>query len=93
MRVKNSLKFFASEAVTFILVLVLAFEGLAATNLNAKDEWVAFASGGISGTVQVIGVPSLQTIKLIPVGVDTHEPVFSGSNKPGTNGSPDGRYV
>ncbi|MDR2725857.1 MAG: YncE family protein, partial [Candidatus Adiutrix sp.] len=58
-----------------------------------KDEWIIFASGGISGTLQVIGLPSLQTIKLIPIGVDTHEPVFSGSNLPGTNGTPDGKYV
>jgi len=65
----------------------------AANPPGTKDDFVIFASGGISGTLQVIGLPSLQTIKLIPVGVDTHEPVFSGSNKPGTNGSPDGKYV
>lgn len=84
-------------AITGLLaLLVLAAPGLAvgaAQDLNAKDDYVIFASGGISGTVQVIGLPSLTTLKLIPVGVDTHEPVFSGSNKPGTNGTPDGQYV
>ena len=64
------------------------------TNPSAEnDEYIIFASGGISGSVQVIGLPSLQTHKLITVGVDTHEPVFSGSGVPGTNGKPDGKYV
>ncbi|MDR1856375.1 MAG: beta-propeller fold lactonase family protein [Desulfovibrio sp.] len=58
-----------------------------------KDPYIIFASGGISGTVEVIGLPSLRTLKLIPIGVDTHEPVFSGTNSPGTNGTPDGKYL
>lgn len=57
------------------------------------DKWIGFLSGGISGTAEVIGIPSLRTLKLIPVGVDTHEPVFSGSNAGGTNGTPDGKFV
>ncbi len=64
------------------------------TNTNlGKDQWIGFLSGGISGSCEVIGIPSLRTLKVIPVGVDTHEPVFSGSNAGGTNGTPDGKYV
>ncbi|MDR1489044.1 MAG: beta-propeller fold lactonase family protein [Desulfovibrio sp.] len=88
-------------AVALLAALFLMAAGLeagaappaGAAQLKNKDDYIIFASGGISGTLQVIGLPSLQTIKLIPVGVDTHEPVFSGSNKPGTNGTPDGKYV
>ena len=64
-----------------------------AVSFEAKDQWLGFLSGGISGAVEVVGIPSLRTIKLIPVGVDTHEPVFSGSNTGGTNGTPDGKYL
>lgn len=97
--IKGSKKIPGLAAVLLALLCAGAwgYEAVAAErtpdNLETKDEYIIFASGGISGTVEVIGLPSLRTIKLIPVGVDTHEPVFSGSNKPGTNGSPDGRYV
>lgn len=64
------------------------------TNSNlGPDKYIGFFSGGISGSAEVIGIPSLKTLRLIPVGVDTHEPVFSGSNKGGTNGTPDGKYL
>jgi nitrous oxide reductase len=74
-------------------LLAMSATALSAPEPEKKDEWIAFSSGGISGAMEVIGIPSLQTYKLIPVGVDTHEPVFSGSNQPGTNGTPDGKYV
>jgi nitrous oxide reductase len=86
----------AVTALAALLVMASGLEAMAAqpdSLIKPKDEYIIFASGGISGSLQVIGLPSLQTIKLIPVGVDTHEPVFSGSNKPGTNGTPDGKYV
>ena len=58
-----------------------------------KDPWYGFASGGVSGAMVVVGIPSLRILKMIPVGVDLHEPVFSGSNAGGTNGTPDGKFV
>ncbi|MBI4319719.1 MAG: beta-propeller fold lactonase family protein [Chloroflexi bacterium] len=58
-----------------------------------KDPWYGFASGGVSGAMVVIGIPSMRILKMIPVGVDLHEPVFSGSNAGGTNGTPDGKFV
>jgi nitrous-oxide reductase len=60
------------------------------------DEYLMFASGGHSGQMHVIGVPSMQLLKTIPVfsndswsgygyGADTGEAVLDGGSDPAKN--------
>ena len=62
---------------------------------SAKDKYYGFASGGVSGRINVMGLPSMRLLKTIEPfrdfgysKSDTHEPVFSM-----TNGKPDGRKL
>ncbi len=59
-----------------------------------KDNILMYNAGGLDGQVAVFGVPSLRTYRHIRVGVDLHEPVFSGPDNSGTkNLNPDGKYL
>ncbi|MFN2376650.1 MAG: Sec-dependent nitrous-oxide reductase [Candidatus Binatia bacterium] len=63
---------------------------------GAKDEYMIFASGGQSGQVLVMGVPSMRLLKVI--GVFTPEPwqgygYGGGSNKVLEGGKQDGRTI
>lgn len=58
-----------------------------------KDYMLMYNAGGVDGAVAVIGLPSFRTFRHILVGVDLHEPVFSGSNAGNKNGTPDGKYL
>lgn len=58
-----------------------------------KDPMMLYVAGGVDGAVAVIGQPSMRTYRHIPVGVDLHETVFSGTNAGNKNLSPDGKYV
>ena len=58
-----------------------------------KDPMLLYGAGGLDGKVSVIGLPSMRTYRHIDVGVDLHEPVFSGTNAGNKNGSPDGKYL
>ncbi|MBT4519173.1 MAG: hypothetical protein HOC23_04140 [Halieaceae bacterium] len=58
-----------------------------------KDPMLLYNAGGLDGKVAVIGIPSMRTYRHIDVGVDLHEPVFSGTNAGNKNGSPDGKYL
>lgn len=62
---------------------------------SAKDEYYGFAAGGVSGRINVLGLPSMRLLKTIEPfrdfgysKSDLHEPVFSL-----TNGKPDGRKL
>ncbi len=62
---------------------------------SAKDEYYGFAAGGVSGRINVLGLPSMRLLKTIEpfrdfgyARSDLHEPVFSL-----TNGKPDGRKL
>ena len=57
------------------------------------DPMLLYNAGGLDGKVAVIGIPSMRTYRHIDVGVDLHEPVFSGTNAGNKNGSPDGKYL
>jgi len=58
-----------------------------------KDPMMLYNAGGLDGKVAVIGLPSMRTYRHIDVGVDLHEPVFSGTNAGNKNGTPDGKYL
>ena len=58
-----------------------------------KDTMLLYGAGGVDGKVAVIGIPSMRTYRHIDVGVDLHEPVFSGTNAGNKNLSPDGKYL
>ncbi len=58
-----------------------------------KDPMLLYGAGGLDGKVSVIGLPSMRTFRHIDVGVDLHEPVFSGTNQGNKNGTPDGKYL
>ena len=58
-----------------------------------KDPMLLYNAGGLDGRVAVIGLPSLRTYRHIDVGVDLHEPVFSGTNAGNKNLTPDGKYL
>ncbi|MBI5233754.1 MAG: beta-propeller fold lactonase family protein [Deltaproteobacteria bacterium] len=59
-----------------------------------KDNQIMYNAGGLDGAVAVFGVPSMRTYRHILVGVDLHEPVFSGPNNAGNkNLNPDGKYL
>ena len=65
-------------------------------NLAAtKDEYYGFSAGGVSGRINVMGLPSMRLLKTVEpfrdfgyLNTDLHEPVFSV-----TNGKPDGRKL
>ncbi len=63
------------------------------TDAPTKDPMLGYAAGGLDGKVAVIGFPSMRTYRHIDVGVDLHEPVFSGTNAGNKNLSPDGKYL
>lgn len=58
-----------------------------------QDYMLMYNAGGVDGAVAVIGLPSFRTFRHIQVGVDLHEPVFSGSSAGNKNGTPDGKYL
>jgi nitrous oxide reductase len=58
-----------------------------------KDYMMMYGAGGLDGRVLVMGLPSMRTYRHIDVGVDLHEPVFSGTNAGNKNLSPDGKYL
>lgn len=58
-----------------------------------KDPMLLYNAGGLDGKVAIIGLPSMRTYRHIDVGVDLHEPVFSGTNAGNKNGTPDGKYL
>ena len=58
-----------------------------------KDPMLLYNAGGLDGRVAVIGLPSMRTYRHIDVGVDLHEPVFSGTNAGNKNLTPDGKYL
>jgi nitrous oxide reductase len=58
-----------------------------------KDPMLLYNAGGLDGKVAIIGLPSMRTYRHIDVGVDLHEPVFSGTNQGNKNGTPDGKYL
>lgn len=58
-----------------------------------QDPMMMYNAGGVDGAVAIIGQPSMRTYRHILVGVDLHEPVFSGSNAGSKNGTPDGKYL
>ncbi len=58
-----------------------------------KDPMLLYNAGGLDGKVAVIGIPSMRTYRHIDVGVDLHEPVFSGTNAGNKNGTADGKYL
>ena len=58
-----------------------------------KDPMLLYGAGGLDGKVSVMGLPSMRTFRHIDVGVDLHEPVFSGTNQGNKNGTPDGKYL
>lgn len=58
-----------------------------------KDTMLLYNAGGVDGAVAVMGIPSMKTYRHILVGVDLHEPVFSGTNAGNKNLSPDGKYL
>ena len=64
-----------------------------ATDHPTKDPMMLYNAGGLDGRVAVIGLPSLRTYRHIDVGVDLHEPVFSGTNAGNKNLTPDGKYL
>ncbi len=64
-----------------------------ATDHPTKDPMLLYNAGGLDGRVAVIGLPSMRTYRHIDVGVDLHEPVFSGTNAGNKNGSSDGKYL
>ena len=57
------------------------------------DPMLLYNAGGLDGKVAVIGLPSMRTYRHIDVGVDLHEPVFSGTNAGNKNLTPDGKYL
>ncbi|MCP4315445.1 MAG: beta-propeller fold lactonase family protein [Hyphomicrobiales bacterium] len=64
-----------------------------ATDHPTKDPMLLYNAGGLDGRVAIIGLPSLRTYRHIDVGVDLHEPVFSGTNAGNKNLTPDGKYL
>ena len=64
-----------------------------ATDNPTKDPMLLYNAGGLDGRVAVMGLPSLRTYRHIDVGVDLHEPVFSGTNAGNKNLTPDGKYL
>ena len=58
-----------------------------------KDTMMLYNAGGLDGKVAIIGLPSMRTYRHIDVGVDLHEPVFSGTNAGNKNLTPDGKYL
>lgn len=58
-----------------------------------KDPMLLYTAGGLDGRVAILGLPSLRTYRHIDVGVDLHEPVFSGTNAGNKNLTPDGKYL
>ncbi len=64
-----------------------------ATDHPTKDPMLLYNAGGLDGRVAVIGLPSMRTYRHIDVGVDLHEPVFSGTNAGNKNLTPDGKYL
>jgi len=64
-----------------------------ATDHPTKDSMMLYNAGGLDGRVAVIGLPSMRTYRHIDVGVDLHEPVFSGTNAGNKNLTPDGKYL
>ncbi|MCP4326926.1 MAG: beta-propeller fold lactonase family protein [Alphaproteobacteria bacterium] len=58
-----------------------------------KDPMLLYNAGGLDGRVAIIGLPSMRTYRHIDVGVDLHEPVFSGTNAGNKNLTPDGKYL
>jgi nitrous oxide reductase len=63
------------------------------TDNVTKDPMLLYNAGGLDGRVAVIGLPSMRTYRHIDVGVDLHEPVFSGTNAGNKNLTPDGKYL
>ncbi|MCP4935521.1 MAG: beta-propeller fold lactonase family protein, partial [bacterium] len=63
------------------------------TDHPTKDPMLLYNAGGLDGRVAVIGLPSMRTYRHIDVGVDLHEPVFSGTNAGNKNLTPDGKYL
>jgi nitrous oxide reductase len=57
------------------------------------DPMLMYGAGGLDGKVSIMGLPSMRTFRHIDVGVDLHEPVFSGTNAGNKNGTPDGKYL
>ncbi len=64
-----------------------------ATDHPTKDPMMLYNAGGLDGRVAIIGLPSMRTYRHIDVGVDLHEPVFSGTNAGNKNLTPDGKYL
>ena len=64
-----------------------------ATDHPTKDTMLLYNAGGLDGRVAIMGLPSLRTYRHIDVGVDLHEPVFSGTNAGNKNLTPDGKYL
>ncbi len=64
-----------------------------ATDSPTIDPMLLYNAGGVDGKVAVIGLPSMRTYRHIDVGVDLHEPVFSGTNAGNKNGTPDGKFL
>ncbi len=58
-----------------------------------RDPMLLYNAGGLDGKVAIIGIPSMRTYRHIDVGVDLHEPVFSGTNAGNKNLTPDGKYL
>ena len=85
-------------AVAIVAVIMLNFKTdtqPAFDFASAKDEYYGFAAGGVSGRINVLGLPSMRLLKTIEPfrdfgyqKSDLHEPVFSL-----TNGKPDGRKL
>ncbi|MEO5330982.1 MAG: beta-propeller fold lactonase family protein [Magnetococcus sp. YQC-5] len=63
------------------------------TDYATEDPMLMYGAGGLDGKVSVMGLPSMRTFRHIDVGVDLHEPVFSGTNAGNKNGTPDGKYL
>ncbi|MBF0368445.1 MAG: beta-propeller fold lactonase family protein [Magnetococcales bacterium] len=63
------------------------------TELPTVDTQLMYNAGGLDGKVAILGIPSMRTYRHIDIGVDLHEPVFSGTNAGNKNGTSDGKYL
>lgn len=79
--------------LTWITVLSWCLSLIFPASGRTEDPWVGYAAGGSTGKVFIFSLPSVKLLKEVPIGVDIHGPRFSGSNKGGSNGTPDGKVL
>ena len=64
----------------FILVLIINLILYSSKSLAAESPFIGYGAGGYNGKLMIFGIPGLELLKEVPIGVDIHGPVTDGKN-------------